>query len=349
VDQHAWELTSKSLTDSATAYGSYGTDVTVVGGLPLIGYTAATARGVSYRLGAPEPIPTSPAADSQAHVDTACCTYNTGVGYDGHSHQAWTVWYENSGLRSTDGIDAQRLYPSLGTYVHAPGSTQANPVGSGYTSVQINHRIVVAPRVGGGLYVGYVEGYPSAGKVALWRVGASSALVRRVGGDVGSIGTAAGPRGRIWLYWWKEGTDTISVARSNPGVTQLGTACAIRTPLKTTEVWDMVGNASAGPLSLFIDAGDHPAIYSNLLKPCLSVAVSPHRVSHKRRSHVHVLVSDAGAPVRAAAVKFLGHKKSTNRRGRVTFTVPKGTKIGRYRIVVVRSGYHRALAHVRVR
>ena len=345
-------MTNGSLTNSSAPYGSDGTDLAMVAGTPLTAYAVGTTRAVSYRLGQPQPIPAVSSPDSHAFVDSQCCTYNTGVGYDATHHQAWAVWYENSHLKTTDGIDAQQLEPSLGaSHVHAPGSTLLS--GGTYESVQINHRIEVAQRLGGGLYAGYVEGYPSANKVALWRLGSGTAMVRKVGPalgtDVQAVGVAAGIKGRIWLYWWKNGSHTIQVARTSPSANRIGSTCSVTLPAGADDVADMVGNASAGPLSLFIDAGtSNGAVYSKVIGGCFGVAVSPHKISHTKRGTVHVFVTDAGAPVKGAKVHFRGKTHATNKSGRTTFTVTKGTAKGKYRLTVTAAGYLKAIRFVRV-
>jgi hypothetical protein len=348
-----WSLTGNTLTNSAAPYGSNGTDITSVGGTPLTAYTSGlTSNTVRFRLGQPQPIPEVSSSDSHAFIDSHCCTYNTGVGYDATHHQAWTVWYENTGRPDTDGLDAQQIEPSVGTsHIHAPGSTQRS--NGTYASVQLDHRIKVAQRVGGGLFAAYVEGYPSANKVALWRVGASKAMVRKVGPaigtDVQAIGSAAGIKGRVWMYWWVNGTNKIEVARTSPNASHIGSTCSIKLPAGVTEVADMVGNATNGPLSLFIDAGSSTgAVYSKVIGGCFGVSVSPHKLSHTKKGKVHVFVTDAGAPVKGAKVHFRGKTRTTSSSGRVTFKVAKGAKKGKYKVTVTGSGFIPATRFVRI-
>jgi hypothetical protein len=346
ADGSSWTLANGTLNADSMAYGSYGTDAVDAGGTPVTGFTSGTAGMVSYHSGFVTPIPASSTGDPTTTAEP-CCAYDTGLGYDAASGTTWTAWYSNSGQQTTDGILAQQIEPSLGTRIQAPGSTL--DYSGSISSVDPGQRIVVAPRVGGGVFAAYFQGYPSPTKVALWKLGATSALVRP-GGDVGRVGVAAGPGGRMWLYWWDTSSDVVHAARTNPAVTTLGAVCSVATPGKTTDVWDLVGNAGQGPLQLFANAGEPNAqIYDTVVQPCLSVSVSPSKLSAATGGTVTVAVSDAGAPVSGAKVGFLGHHETTPASGKVKFTVPKHHSKGSFPVAVAHAGYEPAGASVRIR
>ena len=337
-DGKTWTLADGALSAANNAYGSYGTDVTVAAGQPVVAYTAATASRVSYHKGMITPIPDAPAIDPTTS-DTGNDAYNTGLGTDTRSAQTWAVWFSNSGARTTEGVQAQRILPSRGPLVRGPLSAE-NSAGS-WSSVAVNERIVVAERTAGsgGLYAGYAVGYPTASRVALWRLG-SGALVIPGGGGVSLVGTAAGPGGRIWLYWWNANASVIDAVRTNPAATRFGAVTPIATPQDSTSVWDIEGDAAGGPLQLVVNSGTtRQQLFSTVVEPDLSVAASPASLATARGGTVTVTVSDAGAAVRGATVRFAGHTKVSGASGQATFSVAKSTKKGRYAVVVSDPGY----------
>jgi hypothetical protein len=337
-DGKAWTLANGTLSAGDLAYGSYGTDATVAAGQPVVAYTAGSASRISYHQGIITPIPHMPATDPTTS-DTGNFAYNTGLGTDTGSARTWAVWFSNSGARTTDGVQAQRILPSLGALVHGPQSAEKS--GGGWASVAVNERIVVAERTdaGGGLYAGYAVGYPSAKRVALWRLG-SGALIIPGGAGVHLVGTAAGPGGRMWLYWWDANAGVIDAVRTNPGATRFGAVTSIPTPLRSTQLWDIDGNAAGGPLQLVVNSGSsRPQVFSTVVEPDLTVKASPASIAVARGGRVTVTVTDAGQAVRGATARFAGGRKVTGPAGEVTFSVAKGTKKGRYTVVVTDSGY----------
>jgi hypothetical protein len=343
----AWTLADGTLAGGDLAYGSYGTDATVRAGQPVVAYTAGSASRISYHQGIIAPIPKVPVTDPTTS-DTGCCALYTGVGTDARSTQTWAVWYSLSGKRTTAGVQAQRILPSLGPPVQGPQSDERSD--GGWASVAVNERIVIAERTaGGGLYAGYAVGYPSATRVALWRLG-SGALVIRSGGRVERVGTAAGPNGRIWLYWWDADTGVIDAVRTNPGATRFGAVTPIPTPQRSTQIWDMDGDAAGGPLQLIVNSGlSRQQVFSTVVEPDLSVKASPASIAVARGGRLTVTVSDAGSTVRGATVRFAGRNKVTGRTGQVTFSVVRGTKKGRYAVVVTDAGYATTKAAVTLR
>ena len=144
-DGQSWTLADGALSASNHAYGSYGTDATVVAGQPVVAYTAATASRISYHQGIITPIPDEP-ADDPTTGDTGNDAYDTGVATDVPGAQTWAVWYSNAGGRTTEGVQAQRILPSLGPIYQGPGSAVNS--GGTWSSVAVNERIEVAARTG---------------------------------------------------------------------------------------------------------------------------------------------------------------------------------------------------------
>jgi hypothetical protein len=260
-----WKLSTGALSERATAYSSDGTDGIDAGGKPVVGYTDGSADDVNFHEGFIATVPTTAGYEPATTPTVTCCTYDTGLGYDMKAHQTWAVWYSNSTQSATNGILAQRIEPTLGGRSHAPGSdVHAN-------SLDPSQRIVTAGRnSGGGVYAAYLVGYPEARKVALWKLGAKHAMLHATGGSAERVGTAAGPGGTMWLYWWNANSHTIDVVKTTGDTVKFGPVCQVPTPNKTTDIWDLVGMGAANnrTLHLFVLAGAHPQVYDAAVGPC---------------------------------------------------------------------------------
>jgi hypothetical protein len=250
------------------------------------------------------------------------------------------VWSASTRNATTDGIDAQRIYPSVGSLVRAPKSSTL--YNGAYENIPPIQRVQVAARVGGGLWAAYSVGYPSPTRIGLWHVGTGTApLVISTGHSVAQIGVAPGPKGKIWVFWWTQGTSTLHAVRTNGAVTRLGKTCNVRTPHGSTSVWKTAGNGTNGRLDLVTSATVNGAIqmYSTQVLPCLSGAVSPTVVKSSTGGTITVYVKDAGAPVAGSYVRYAGITKKTGTLGKVTFAVAKGTAKGLKRVTFKHSGY----------
>jgi hypothetical protein len=268
--------------------------------------------------------------------------YYTGVGHDAATGAVWAVWYCNSGT-ATDGIDAQQIYPSLGTLFHAPYSTNS---GSSVAPIQ---RVIVASRAGGGLYTAYGVGYPSQTAIAVWKLGAAKPFIIHTGYTVGTVGVAAGPRGRIWVFWRRLGTNAIYAVRSNAAVTHFEPVTGLHAPGGTSEVWKTAGDGTNGPLDLVVNAaGTAPQIFSTQVRPRLSAAVSPYTVRSSTGGVVTVTVTDAGTAFTNAAVRYGRTTHLTNSHGYTRFTIPAGTSRGYHAFAVTAPGYTGATVYIRV-
>jgi hypothetical protein len=348
-DGTSWTLSSGALSAASTASSSDGTDAIDAGGTPVAAYAASPATAVSYHSGFIATIPTTPGSDPTTTAAAHCCMYNTGLGYDATSGETWAVWYSNSGDTSTNGVLAQQIQPSLGAQSQAPGNNVHSSGGN--DAIPFQYRIATADRVGGGVYAGYLVGYPTATKVGLWKLGSATALTHIAGGSAQVVNATAGTGGRVWLYWWNAATHTIDAVRTNPAATRFGAVCTHPTPNNTEDVWDLVGNDASGDLHLFALAGaaGHAQVYDGAVLPCMSVSVSPAAISSAKGGAFTVTVSDAGAPIKGASVTFASHHKLTSSAGKVTFSVATHHAKGRFPITVSDSGYQTASAKIRVR
>ncbi len=127
----------------------------------------------------------------------------------------------------------------LGVQVQDVGADGA-PVGGAATmpntsdmQVGMLGRTPLVARQGGGLYVAYPTGYPTANRVRLWRVGATSAPLIGSAGNANSpaVAVAAAGDGRLWVVWTKGFGDPDVVARrSNKAATKFGATRERRSP-----------------------------------------------------------------------------------------------------------------------
>lgn len=349
TDGKSWVLGDGSLTASNTAYGSYGTDSVSANGVPLTVYTAGSTQSVSYIHGIFDSIPETPTADSSTS-STGNFAYNSGVGFDPVNSTGWAVWASNSGDAATEGVSAQQVLPSLGPLVHAP-KTVTTYSGASYSNAAESQRIQVAARSRGGLYAAYPVGYPEATKVALWHVGTSKVFLRHGGPSVHVVDAAPGTGGRIWLLWWTSGSKYLQVARTNPAATRLGATCRVRLPGGSqNSVWDVEGYGDGQGVDAFINDGSvsSSTIDVRYLEDCLTVTARPKSLARSSGGAVTVSVTDAGAPVHGAKVRFAGATEHTNHHGKAKFHVGSGTRAGRQKVVVSKAGYATTVTKVSV-
>lgn len=185
----------------------------------------------------------------------------------------------------------------------------------------------------------------------LWRAGTTTAHAVPGAKQPYIASVAPGP-GLEWVAWGDQATNTVKATRYSPvthafePVTTLHTACAEH------EVVSIVGpNASPADIALECVANKtlQPAVYVAHLLPRMRVVVSPAKVSNKSKHTVTVTATDAALGVPAADVTLRGTTKTTNSKGKVTFTVPAGVSAGKYQVVVTKTPYfQKATATLRV-
>jgi hypothetical protein len=336
-----WTLATGSLSASTAAYGSYGTAAIDYNGAPLVAFTEASAHRITFHYGIDAH---DPATTPDGHTSsTGNFAYDTGLGEDAATSNVWAVWYSNSGKPGTDGVNAQRIYPSLGTLVHAPTTTSVHH-GAAY-SIAPDEDLPAVSRpasAGGGVYTAYAM--PNDRSIAVWRVGAShAAFTVKTGNPVGQVSLGAGPHGKLWLFWRGGSVGALQATRTNVAATRIG---AIRTiaPPKGTTVYRTAGDGSLGTLDLVsLFANTHGAMDSAQVLPGLTGSTA--HAWHRGNTYA-VKVTDAGAPVKGAVVSFGGHKAHTNRHGIAHLRVSSGASLGRAHVRL--SHHHYAKARITI-
>jgi hypothetical protein len=334
----SWTLNSGSL--SAADLARVGSAAVVnAGGTIITGL--ARQDGVQYHVGASTQNP-APGPDPLT-ATTGNFSGDPGLGVDRKTHQVWALWYSDSGINGKDGVNAQAIYPTKGSRVHAPGSSNPTTKSAG-----VEQDLSVAARVGGGLYTAYRS--PNSQSIVVWKVGASKPVVTMKAGPYGvdDIVLTAAPKGRLWLYW--EDRNDWRATRSNKAATRFGRVTVLKLPNKNDlENIMIAGNGSAGPLeaiATITTPSNANQIVARQVRPRLSITAA-HAV--KRGKKLRVKITDAGDPVKGAIVHFAGHKARTNAKGKVKFRVSKHARIGSTKIRATVKGYTPVIKRVKVK
>lgn len=341
----SWAQGPGSLTKTQYAYASYGTDAVDDGGTPLVGVVASSSSYVTLHRGVDPSVPAT-AADWTTTTANSCCALYAALARDARTGQTWAVWYSLSSTASQNGILAQRVYPKpIGALAKGPGSSK------GGSSLDPGQRVAVAARAGGQVWAAYKVGYPTANKIALWRLGSKETLTLRTA-DVRKIALVAGSGGRLWLAWYSATSGKIRATRTNPGVTRFGSVVSFRPPTSKKwpypNVWSLGGSGRGGPLHLFANAAigvSDPQIWYRKVLAGLTLIASPRSLNKGR---VVAKVVDAGTPVAGARVSFLGKTKTTRANGTVSFKVKASVPKGRKSMSASKAGYARGHAVVTV-
>lgn len=183
----------------------------------------------------------------------------------------------------------------------------------------------LAARAGGGVYSAYA---PGGSRVVLVRLGGKPRAVPVPKGiEVLTAGIAAGPEGRLWVFYGN--AQQTFVTRTSKAVGGFEPVQAFHSPPGGVQYFRLEGEGSAGPLDLFadvtVDGGSKDGSYGTHVLPQLSLAVARKALKNgKGRTtgvRVTVRVLDAGDPVAGAIVTGLpGGSKTTDAHGSVGVT-----------------------------
>jgi len=202
----------------------------------------------------------------------------------------------------------RRVLPSLGTPQTMPGAKTQAPA--------------IAARAGGGVFSAYS---PDGTRVVLLRFGGKTTPVPVPKGvRVLTAGVAAGPDGRLWVYYGNE--QHTYVTRTSRAVSGYEPVQTLTSPPKTVQYFRLEGEGSAGPLDLFadvtVDGATKDGSYQTHVFPALSLRVARRAAANGVRLTVRVV--DAGDPVAGAKVTGLpGGARTTDASGSVVVTATK--------------------------
>ena len=213
----------------------------------------------------------------------------------------------------------RRVLPSLGAPQAMPQAKVLAPT--------------IAARAGGGVFSAYT---PDGARVVLLRFGgAAKAVPVPKGTRVLVAGLAAGPDGRLWVFYGNE--QQTFVTRTSKAVGGFEPVQAFRSPPGTVQYFRLEGEGSAGPLDLFadvtVDGKTRDGSYQTHVFPQLSLRAS------KAGGRLTVRVTDAGDPVAGARVTGLpGGAKATDASGSIVLALSAG-KRGSFALTATKAGY----------
>src|SRR5262249_10081235 len=154
----------------------------------------------------------------------------------------------------------RRVLPSLGPPQTMPGAKTQAPT--------------IAARTAGGVFSAYT---PGGGRVVLLRFGGTARPVPVPKGvDVQTAGVAAGPDGRLWVYYGNaHPTYVTGTSRGGSGWEPVQT---LQSPPKALQYFRLEGEGSAGPLDIFadvtVDGATKDGSYHTHVFPALSLSVA---------------------------------------------------------------------------
>ena len=253
------------------------------------------------------------------------------------------AWYSNAAGHL--GVQVQDVGPD-----GAPAGAASTMPNTGDMQVGMLGRTPLVARRGGGLYVAYPTGYPTANRVRLWRVGAGSAALIGSAGNANSpaVAAAAAGDGRLWVAWTKGfGDPDVLARRSNKSGTKFGAVVNGGHPKEALQAYKLDASASGGSLDVLgnfnIDTSATAVTSYRRLLPGLTIQTKRGKRRNGRRA-VRFTVRDAGAAVSGAKVKAGGRSGTTNGKGRVTLRLKPGKRV---KATVTRSGYTAATKRVK--
>jgi len=324
----SWSLMSGSVVPpGAQAYGSDAAATTLPDGTVLEAWAGTLGTWVHSGLN-----PATPNFDYQGALGTYGNQPGLASDDDGRAMMAWF-----SSAAAFRGVIAQAVNPDgapAGSPMRMPGSEVMEGGGT------VTKTPIVA-RAGGGFYVAYAIGYPTANRVRIWRVGANAApLIARTKSD-SEVTLAADPKGRLWAVW-SDGTfgdAHVLAARSNPGATKFGEPVDAGAVRRAHSTYSVDASATANSLDILALFGTGSqaggATYLKRVEPGLTLE------ARKRSGRVTFTVTDAGAGVRGAVVRLAGRSDQTDGRGQVTLPFERG------RASAAADGYTRATLRLR--
>jgi hypothetical protein len=291
-----------------------------------------------------------------------CCIYHPEVAID--QGKVLGAWYSNRANQT--GLFARTLGAAAptGPVTYVPGSSEGNHA----SSVNGNDRTGLIARQGGGLYLGYLQGYPTAKRILLWRFGGGApktVATANQGADHADLaGIANGPGGRLWVFWYQD-HGSFFASRTNPAATKVGGIVEIPPPRGGDFAFGLWGEGSNGPLDLLaniVKTSGADAVWQTQALPGLLVTVQGAQVvgnqsrltsqsvgggGHPQAVNPSVVftVTDAGDPLASASVNVAGvGTKATNASGKASFQLGKGT----HKVQVHKGGYAPATLTVKV-
>jgi hypothetical protein len=265
------------------------------------------------------------------------------IAYDHATEKVWVSW-----LVFGDDVD--------GIYVREVNTTNGEPAGpstlvpgsfdtySGDRLINFqNGRVPMIERRGvwgggGGVYVAYRKGYPSADRVNVWKIGdASPVTVAKTGKGVGEVAVAADQASRMWVVWASDGK--IFARRSDRQGERWGKTVKVKAPPESVGVSTLQADAQKGKLDVLAYASrvNGSGFFHTQLRPGISFSASPSRFRGK--TTVVFTTKDAGAPLSRSKVTAGGKSCKTDSDGRCSIVLGPYSSAKNLKAKATHSGY----------
>ena len=341
-DGVTWDVSTGSMSETQTAYASYGSDALDNAGTPVWVGNPGSTTGIRWHVGT-SPSNPAPAGSDQSYKLGGCCAYDAAAARDESTGAVYAAFYSNSSATTENGVQVGQILPGSTGWRQAPGSAQIE--GGRANSSDPDQQIAMVGRPGGGVYVAYGMGYPTKRAIRILNVATGATLDLARSNGASSIALSAEPDGRLWMTW-REGTKVLAV-HTNPAATRLGAVGSWGAPRGTENLWKSAIAGTSGGASIVYTATTQNAInvWHTQVTRTLSVTAAPGSI--RRGGRVTFTVADAGDPVAGAQVRFGSRNGTTNAAGKVTLAAPGSS--GRARVTARKGAYNQGTTSVRVR
>lgn len=316
-----WSLQNTTLTESGSAYASYGTGATAMAdGSAFVAFPLNTRlRYANVEYAAPDAAPADPGFDI-----SDCCAYDVELARVPGTDAVWMAWIANGRTEDSLGVFVRQIAPTLGPVTRAPRSVttyEGTPSMSSF-----NGGLGLVATTDGDLYVTYPVGYPTRKAVAVWKVGGGAPLLAPRSGDAQYGDLAVDDAGRLWLAW--ESQDVVRAVRSNPARTRFGAPVSLGAPREGggPRAWAVVIDPSPRGNADVIANTDARLLHQEVFAG-LTLTADPGAWDGDRAQRVTFRVTDAGVPVDRARVRAGGASCTTGADGRCTIRfAPSGPR-----------------------
>jgi hypothetical protein len=323
----SWSLQLSNVSNGPAAYASSMAATLLPGDVPMTAWGSSPGTFVTTGLSVGGPL-----LDVQAELG-GNFGYDAGLATDA-SGTPYVAWASNATGKL--GPWAQALTPSVTPA--GPPMLMPGVLGSDFS--QQLQRTPIAARAGGGVYMAYPGGYPTATKVVLWKVGESSSTVVASGpGDHHATVTADGD-GRLWIVWSEQGR-RVRAVRTNKTASAFGAVVNAGAPKGTSSIYKVDASATSdGAVDVFAlsDAGADATWQARLL-PGLTLKAKPSTLKRGKATSVTFTVLDAGDPVSGATVKAGGLTGTTGAAGTAKLSLFPGKLTKKIKATASRGGY----------
>lgn len=271
------------------------------------------------------------------------------IGYDNVTGKMWVSWLAFG--NDVDGIYVRQADTATGEPIGAsmlvPGSYDTYD-GDRLINFQ-NGRVAMVERTtgfdaGGGVYIAYRKGYPTATQVNVWRVGAAEPVtVARTSKGIGEVALAVNG-GRIWALWVSDGK--IFARRSSPDVKNWGKIVSTRIPSGSVGTTTLQADAQGSKVDVLAYASKvtGSGFFHTQLKPGITFTAKP--AKFRGKTSVTFITKDAGAGLFGVKVTVDGKSCKTNLGGRCSITLgPYASKT--LKAKATHRGYARATLKLR--